>query len=67
MKLYKISLALLMGIGMLTSCSEKLDVTDPNRPTTDGFGSTAAELEESVIAMYVVMKSGIAHKFGISQ
>ena len=52
MKLYKISLALLMGIGMLTSCSEKLDVTDPNRPTTDGFGSTAAELEESVIAMY---------------
>ena len=52
MKLYKISLALLMGVGILTSCSDKLDVTDPNQPTTTGFGSTAAELEESVIAMY---------------
>ncbi len=52
MKLYKISLALLMGIGMLTSCSDKLDVTNPNQQTTGSFGYTAEDLEESVIAMY---------------
>ncbi|MBR3078649.1 MAG: RagB/SusD family nutrient uptake outer membrane protein [Prevotella sp.] len=52
MKLYKLSLALLLGIGTITSCSDKLDVSDPNRQTSDNFGNTADELEECVIACY---------------
>ena len=52
MKLYKISLALLMGIGTLTSCSDKLDVSNPNQPIAENFGQTAKDLEEAVIACY---------------
>ena len=52
MKLYKYSFALLLGLGTLTSCNDKLDLTNPNQPTTLGFGSQADELEESVIAAY---------------
>ena len=52
MKLYKLSLALLMGIGMLTSCNDKLELTNPNQPTTGTFGSTVSDLEEAVIACY---------------
>ena len=40
MKLYKISLALMLGIGALTSCSEKLELDNPNQPTTGTFGSS---------------------------
>ena len=52
MKLYRISLALMLGIGALTSCSDKLEVTNPNQQTTGSFGYTAADLEEAVIACY---------------
>jgi len=52
MKLYKISLALLLGIGTLTSCSDKLELTNPNDPTTGTFGSTMDDLEDAVIACY---------------
>ena len=52
MKLYKISFALLLGIGTLTSCSDKLELTNPNQQTTGTFGNTVAELEECVIACY---------------
>jgi hypothetical protein len=52
MKLYKFSLALLMGIGVLTSCESELDVENVNRQTATTFGQTADELEESVIAAY---------------
>jgi len=52
MKLYKISLALLLGVGTLTSCSDKLEVTNPNQQTAATFGNTAEELEETVIAAY---------------
>ena len=30
MKLHKISLAVLLGLGTLTSCEDKLDVSNPN-------------------------------------
>jgi hypothetical protein len=50
MKLYKLSLALILGIGTMTSCSDKLDITNPNQQTSGTFGYTANELEESVIA-----------------
>ena len=52
MKLYKISLALMLGFGTLTSCSEKLELTNPNDPTTGSFGNTADDLEDAVIACY---------------
>ena len=52
MKLYKISLALMLGIGTLTSCEDKLDVANVNQQTASTFGSTAKELEETVIAAY---------------
>ncbi len=52
MKLYKISLALLLGLGTMTSCDDKLDVSDPNRQTSETFGNSADDLEECVIACY---------------
>ncbi len=52
MKLYKISFALLLGLGMMTSCDSKLDVTNPNQQTTSTFGFSAEDLEENVIAAY---------------
>ena len=52
MKLYKISFALLLGLGMMTSCEDKLDVSNPNQQTTATFGFSADELEENVIAAY---------------
>ncbi len=52
MKLYKLSLALILGLGTMTSCSDKLDVTNPNQQTSGTYGYTADELEESVIACY---------------
>ena len=50
MKFYYISLALLLGLGTMTSCNDKLDVQNPNEQTTANFGT--AELEENVIAAY---------------
>ena len=52
MKLYKISFALLLGLGLMTSCDDKLDVSNPNQQTTSTFGNTADDLEENVIAAY---------------
>ena len=51
MKLYK-SLALLLGCAALTSCEDKLEMTNPNQQTTGTFGYTAQDLEECVIAAY---------------
>ena len=52
MKLYKISFALLLGLGTLTSCEDKLDVTNPNQQTSSIFGQDVSDLDESVIAAY---------------
>ena len=54
MKLYKLSLALFLGLGTMatTSCEDKLDVTNPNQQTTGTFGFNADDLEECVIAAY---------------
>ena len=37
---------------LLTSCEDKLDVSNPNQQTTATFGNTADDLEENVIAAY---------------
>ena len=52
MKLYKLSLALILGLGTMTSCNDKLELTNPNQQTTATYGTTADELEEGVIAAY---------------
>lgn len=52
MKLHKISLALLLGLGTLTSCNDKLELVNPNQQTTGTFGFNADDLEESVVAAY---------------
>ena len=52
MKLYKLTIALFLGLGAMTSCSDKLDLTNPNQQTSGTFGYTADDLEESVIACY---------------
>ena len=52
MKLYRISFAVMLGLGMLASCEDKLDVSNPNQQTTATFGNVAEELEENVIAAY---------------
>lgn len=54
MKLYKLSLALFLGLSAMatTSCEDKLDVTNPNQQTTGTFGFNADDLEECVIAAY---------------
>ena len=52
MKLYKYSLALVLGLGTLTSCEDKLEVSNPNQQTTATIGFSADELEENVIAAY---------------
>lgn len=51
MKLYKLSLALFLGLGAMatTSCEDKLDVTNPNQQTTGTFGFNADDLEECVL------------------
>jgi hypothetical protein len=52
MKLYKFSLALILGLGTMTSCEDKLDVVNVNQQTASSFGTTVSELEETVIAAY---------------
>ena len=52
MKPYKLSLALLLVLGTLTSCEDKLELINPNQQTTATFGKTASDLEECVIAAY---------------
>ena len=42
----------MLGIGTLTSCSDKLELTNPNDPTTGTFGNTTQDLEDAVIACY---------------
>lgn len=50
MKLYKYSLILILGFSTLVSCSDKMDLLNPNQQTSSTFGFNADDLEESVIA-----------------
>ena len=52
MKLYKYSLACMLGLGLLTSCADRLELVNPNQQTSGTFGYTADDLEERVIAAY---------------
>ena len=52
MKLYQYSLACMLGLGILASCADRLDLVNPNQQTSGSFGYTIDDLEESVIAAY---------------
>lgn len=52
MKLYKYSLACMLGLTTLASCADRLELVNPNQQTSGTFGYTADDLEESVIAAY---------------
>lgn len=52
MKLYKYSLACMLGLATLASCADRLELVNPNQQTSGTFGYTADDLEESVIAAY---------------
>ena len=52
MKLNKYSLALILGFSTLFSCSDRMDLLNPNQQTSSTFGFNADDLEESVIAAY---------------
>ncbi len=52
MKLNKYSLALILGFSTLFSCSDRMDLLNPNQQTSSTFGFNANDLEESVIAAY---------------
>ena len=56
MNLYKISLAIMLGAATLTSCSDKLELTNPNDPTTGTFGKSTKDLEDAVKACYHHMR-----------
>ena len=45
-------LLLITSFLFVTSCDDKLDVSNPNQQTTSTFGNTAEDLEENVIAAY---------------
>ena len=40
MKLYHITLALLLGVVTLTSCNDKLDLQNPNQSNSTTFATT---------------------------
>ena len=52
MKLNKYTLTFLLGCSTLFSCSDKLELLNPNQQTSSTFGFNADVLEESVIAAY---------------
>lgn len=52
MKLNKYSLALSLGLCVMTSCVDRLEMINPNQQTSSSFGFNADDLEESVIAAY---------------
>ncbi len=42
----------MLGLSTLSSCEDKLELTNPNQQTTSTFGNNAKDLEECVIAAY---------------
>lgn len=42
----------MLGLGILASCADRLDLVNPNQQTSGSFGYTIDDLEESVIAAY---------------
>ena len=52
MKSLNIILTILLLIGGMTACNDKLDIVNPNSQTTYDFGNTESDLQEAIIACY---------------
>jgi len=53
----KLVVAALLVFTSIIACDKKLDVLDPNSPTTESYFKTAAELENGVNAIYSSLRS----------
>src|SRR6478735_7106052 len=56
--IYKILTAAALVSAGIIACEKKLDVTDPNNPTTSSYFKTASELQNGVNAIYSTLRSG---------
>lgn len=54
---FKVLLILTITVTCFTNCEKKLDQTDENRPTTESYYKTAAELLAGVNSVYSTMRS----------
>src|SRR5215204_734715 len=57
LKIDKLLIAGLLSFACIIACDKKLDVLDPNNPTTESYFKTAAELENGVNAIYSSLRS----------
>ena len=53
----KLVVAAVLAFTSIIACDKKLDVLDPNNPTTESYFKTAAELENGVNAIYSSLRS----------
>ncbi len=47
-----------LAVAVIVACTKKLDVTDPNNPTSDSYFKTASQLQEGVNAAYSSLRAG---------
>jgi hypothetical protein len=50
--------AIILGVAAVIACNKKLNVLDPNNPTTESYFKTASELQNGVNAIYSSLRSG---------
>ena len=64
MKLNKYSLALILGFATLSSCSDRLELLNPNQQTSSTFGFNADDLEEKIPELVYLyrLKALLAHR-----
>ena len=53
----KLVVGAMLAFTSIIACDKKLDVLDPNNPTTESYFKTAAELENGVNAIYSSLRS----------
>ncbi|MCU7550159.1 RagB/SusD family nutrient uptake outer membrane protein [Chitinophagaceae bacterium LB-8] len=56
-KIFKQLITVILALLGINACTDKLDVTDQNNPTTETYFKTAAELQNGVNAIYSSLRS----------
>jgi starch-binding outer membrane protein, SusD/RagB family len=54
----KLILFSVLALGVVPSCTRKLDVLDGNRPTQESYFKTAVELQNGVNSVYSILRAG---------
>lgn len=57
LKINKPAITTILAFACIIACDKKLDVLDPNNPTTESYFKTAAELQNGVNAIYSSLRS----------